>query len=79
MVTIKIDVRGGEITCGNNGGHVRARHETAIKWESTGEDKKFELEFVQLGTETADAAAELEHWPFKEAPPRGPPTPSSGR
>jgi hypothetical protein len=70
MITIKIDVRQGQITCGANGGHIRAPHGTVITWKSTGEDKKFELEFFQLGIETADA--ELEHWPFQETPPSGP-------
>ena len=72
MITIKIDVRDGRITCGTSGGHIRVPHESVITWKSTGEDKKFELEFFQLGTETAEADAELEHWPFQEARPSGP-------
>jgi len=72
MITIKIDVRDGRITCGTSGGHIRVPHESVITWKSTGEDKKFELEFFQLGTETADAAGELEHWPFQETRPSGP-------
>ena len=72
MITIKIDVRDGKITCGANGGHVRAPHGTVIAWKSAGEDKKFELEFFQLGLETTDPAAEVEHWPFQEKPPSTP-------
>lgn len=72
MTTIKIDVRHGQVTCGANGGHIRVPHGTVITWKSTGEDKKFELEFAQLGIESADAAPDLEHWPFQEAPPSGP-------
>ena len=72
MITIKIDVRNGKIICGAAGGHVRAPHGTVIKWESTGDDKKFELEFSQLGIEAAEAGAELEDWPFQERPPPAP-------
>ncbi len=72
MTTIKIDVRHGQITCGANGGHVRVPHGSVITWKSTGEDKKFELEFSQLGTESADAGTELEHWPFQEPQPAWP-------
>jgi hypothetical protein len=72
MTTIKIDVRGGQITCGTNGGHVRAPHGTVITWQSTGEDKKFQLEFFQLGVETGEAATALDHWPFLEKPPAAP-------
>ena len=72
MITVKIDVRDGKITCGANGGHLRVPHQTAITWKSTGEDKKFELEFFRLGIETGDAVAEHEHWPFQEKPPAAP-------
>lgn len=72
MITIKIDVRDGKIVCGGKGGHVRAPHQTVIAWKSTGDDKKFQLEFAQLGIETADAADDPAHWPFQEAPPSGP-------
>jgi hypothetical protein len=72
MNKIKIDVHNGKITCGANGGHIRARHGTVLTWESTGEDQKFELEFFQLGTESASVATALEHWPFQEKPPSGP-------
>jgi hypothetical protein len=72
MITIKIDVRDGQINCGANGGHVRAPHQSVITWKSTGDDKKFELEFFRLETETTGAAAENEHWPFQEAPSSAP-------
>lgn len=67
MATIKIDVRGGEVTCGASGGHVRVPHGTRITWTSQGDAKKFELEFFQLGLESAEAGQALEHWPFEEA------------
>ncbi len=70
MTTIHIDVKDGKVTCGTNGGHIRVPHGTAITWTSTGADKKFQLEFVQLGVEAAGAAQELEHWPFDD--PSGP-------
>jgi hypothetical protein len=66
MASIKIDVRRGVVTCGASGGHLRAPHGTQITWTSQGEDKKFELEFLQLGLESAGAAHELVHWPFEE-------------
>jgi hypothetical protein len=66
MATIKIDVRDGEVTCGASGGHVRLPHGTQITWTSHGNDKKFELEFFQLGLESASADHELVHWPFEE-------------
>jgi hypothetical protein len=72
MTTINIDVRNGKVTCGTNGGHVRVPHGSVITWKSVGDDKKFELEFMQLGTEAADAGSDLEHWPFQEPPPRAP-------
>jgi hypothetical protein len=74
MTTIQIDVQGGKVTCGTNGGHIRAPHGTAITWTSSGEDKMFELEFEQLGVETAGAAHPLVHWPFEKpaAPMDGP-------
>lgn len=72
MTTIKIDVRDGQVTCGTNGGHVRVPHNSVITWQSTGEDKKFELDFVQLGFEPGDPAAKLDHWPFQEPPPAAP-------
>ena len=70
MTTIQIDVKDGKITCGKNGGHIRVPHGTAITWTSTGTDKKFQLEFSQLGVETAATARQLEHWPFEK--PEGP-------
>jgi hypothetical protein len=70
MTTIKIGVRGGKVTCGAKGGHVRAPHGSVITWKSTGDDKKFVLKFKQLGTETA--AAGRDNWPFQENPPSGP-------
>jgi hypothetical protein len=70
MTTIHIDVKNGKITCGTNGGHVRARHGTAITWTSKGTGKKFELEFSQLGVETAATASASEDWPFDQ--PAGP-------
>lgn len=72
MTTLKVDVRDGKVTCGAKGGHVRAHHGTVITWKSTGEDKKFVLEFEQMGIETADASAKLDHWPFLEVPPSEP-------
>lgn len=72
MTTIKINVRDGQVTCGSNGGHVRVRHGSVVTWKSTGKDKKFELEFFQLGVEAGSAAAELDHWPFKEKRPAAP-------
>jgi hypothetical protein len=66
MMTIQIDVRSGAVTCGASGGHVRVPHGTQITWTSKGADKKFELEFFQLGLESADAAPALVHWPFEE-------------
>jgi hypothetical protein len=72
MITVKIEVHDGKISCGAKGGHIRAPHGTVITWKSTGEDKKFELEFFRLGIETAEAAAKLEHWPFQETRPSGP-------
>lgn len=72
MITIKIDVRDGKIVCGGSGGHVRTPHQTAITWMSTGDDKKFELEFSRLGIETAAPGTDPEHWPFQEAPPSAP-------
>ena len=76
MTTIQIDVRNGKVTCGANGGHIRVPHGTAITWTSQGADKKFELEFFQLGLETTGAARELEHWPFAE-PASGKPGPTN--
>ena len=70
MTTIKIDVRGGQVTCGTHGGHIRAPHGTVITWKSTGDDKKFELEFFALGVEASDA--EHEDWPFQEPRPAFP-------
>jgi len=70
MTTIQIDVQDGKVTCGTNGGHIRVPHGTAITWTSKGADRKFALEFFQLGVETAGAARELEHWPFET--PQGP-------
>ena len=67
MATIQIDVRNGTVTCGASGGHVRVPHGTRITWASQGADKKFELEFFQLGLESADAAQALVHWPFEES------------
>ena len=72
MTTLKVGVRNGKVTCGANGGHVRALHGTVITWTSRGKDKKFMLEFEQLGVEPAHAGAKLEHWPFQEAPPTAP-------
>lgn len=72
MTTINIDVRDGKVTCGTNGGHVRVRHGSKITWKSTGEDKKFNLEFFRLGFETENLAADPVHWPFNEAPPTSP-------
>ena len=66
MTTIQIDVLNGKVTCGKSGGHIRVPHGTAITWTSNGSDKKFELEFVQLGVEAADSSQELQHWPFAE-------------
>jgi hypothetical protein len=66
MTTIQIDVRNGTVTCGASGGHVRVPHGSQITWTSKGADKKFELEFFQLGLESADATRELVHWPFEE-------------
>jgi hypothetical protein len=66
MTTIQIDVQNGAVTCGASGGHVRVPHGTQITWTSKGADKKFELEFFELGLESADAARELVHWPFEE-------------
>jgi hypothetical protein len=66
MPTIKIDVQNGTITCGTSGGHVRVPHGTQITWTSKGADKKFELEFFQLGLESPGAAGPLVHWPFEE-------------
>jgi hypothetical protein len=73
MTTIHIDVKDGKVVCGTNGGHVRVPHGTAITWTSKDKDQKFELEFFQLGVETAGVAQELEHWPFESpaAPPTG--------
>ena len=70
MTTIQIDVLNGKVTCGKSGGHIRVPHGTAITWTSNGEDKKFELEFFQLGVEAAGSSRELDHWPFKK--PAGP-------
>jgi hypothetical protein len=75
MTTIQIDVQNGTVTCGASGGHVRVPHGTQITWTSKGADKKFQLEFVQLGLESADAARELVHWPFEE--PMGKPSPTN--
>jgi hypothetical protein len=74
MTTIKIDVKGGKITCGANGGHIRVPHGTAITWTSEGTGHEFELEFSQLEVETAATASALEHWPFDkpEGPKSGP-------
>jgi hypothetical protein len=72
MTTVKVGVRNGKVTCGANGGHVRAPHGTVITWKSRGKDKKFVLEFERLGVESAHAGAKLDHWPFQEAPPPGP-------
>lgn len=72
MTTIQIDVVGGKVTCGKSGGHVRAPHGTAITWTSNGPDKKFELEFEQLGMEAVGSSQLLQHWPFSE--PATPPT-----
>lgn len=72
MITIRIDVRDGKIVCGGNGGHVRAPHQSAITWTSTGDDKKFLLEFSRLGVETSAPAADPEHWPFQETAPSEP-------
>jgi hypothetical protein len=72
MTTVKIDVRNGQVTCGANGGHLRVPHGTVITWKSTGDDKKFELEFSQLGIESGDTGTELEHWPFQEGRPSWP-------
>jgi hypothetical protein len=66
MTTIRIDVQNGTVTCGTKGGHVRAPYGTKITWTSKGTDRLFELEFLQLGLETADAAQKLVHWPFEE-------------
>lgn len=66
MTTIKIDVKNGVVTCGTNGGHVRARHGSKITWTSSGDDKKFKLEFFQMGLESG-TPSELEHWPFRES------------
>jgi hypothetical protein len=66
MTTIQIDVQNGTVTCGASGGHVRLPHGAQITWTSKGADKKFELEFFQLGLESAGAAGELVHWPFEE-------------
>jgi len=66
MTTIQIDVQNGTVTCGASGGHVRLPHGTQITWTSKGADKKFELEFSQLGLESAGAPRELVHWPFEE-------------
>jgi hypothetical protein len=72
MTTIEIDVKNGEVTCGANGGHVRVPHGTTITWTSKGDDKKFELEFFQLGLESGNAPRELVHWPFDEPVGRKP-------
>jgi hypothetical protein len=66
MTTIQIDVQNSKVTCGKSGGHIRVPHGTAITWTSNGSDKKFELEFLQLGVEAADSPQELQHWPFEE-------------
>jgi hypothetical protein len=66
MTTIQIDVKNGTVICGASGGHVRLPHGTQITWTSKGADKKFELEFVQLGLESPGAARALVHWPFEE-------------
>jgi hypothetical protein len=66
MTTIQIDVLNGKVICGKSGGHLRVPHGTAITWTSNGSDKKFELEFFQLGVEAADSSQELQHWPFEE-------------
>jgi len=72
MITIKIDVRDGKIVCGGHGGHVRAAHQSVITWTSTGEDKKFQLEFSRLGVETADSGVNPGDWPFQEPAPSEP-------
>jgi len=72
MTTISIGVRGGKITCGAKGGHVRAHHGSVITWKSRGEDKKFVLNFEQLRVETAKTSAKLDHWPFLEPRPSKP-------
>jgi hypothetical protein len=72
MTTINIDVRDETVTCGTNGGHVRLQQGNAITWRSTGNDKKFELQFSRLGFETEDLATDPVHWPFNEAPPTAP-------
>jgi hypothetical protein len=70
MTTIHIDVKDGKVTCGANGGHIRVPHGTVITWTSTGADKKFELEFAQLGVE--GTARKLVHWPFDDPSAPGP-------
>ena len=70
MTTINSDVKNGKVTCCKNGGHLRVPHRTVINWTSTGEYKKFVLEFEQLGFDAGGAAGDLEHWPFDD--PSGP-------
>ena len=70
MTTIHIDVKDSKVTCGTNGGHIRVPHGTVITWTSTGADKKFVLEFAQLGVEPTAAGRKLDHWPFDD--PSGP-------
>ena len=72
MTTINIDVRNGQVTCGTNGGHVRLRHGNSITWQSTGNDKKFELQFSRLGFESENLATDPVHWPFVQTPPTEP-------
>jgi hypothetical protein len=72
MTTLKVGVRRGKVTCGANGGHVRALHGSVITWESKGEDKKFVLKFERLGMETGHTGKKLEHWPFQEPQPKAP-------
>jgi hypothetical protein len=70
MTTIQIDVKDGEVSCGENGGHIRVPHGTVITWTSTDAAEKFVLEFEQLGIQPTTAGRTLDHWPFDD--PSGP-------